>query len=161
MWGDSSGPRNSSVELPFCFFVVNLNKLLNKQFSCWWYEMRLYSCGITVMLWSSSIPKSSLSLFELMIINKSDDQSYSYFKHSYISLFLNWKWKKSMEIVEMSQNKKFDNLFTTKIIQYGTYIKKKLILMLVRKQHLYIESGPRFFLVFCYNLLGTMIRFVW
>ena len=31
------------------FFVVSLNMLLNKQSSCWWFEMPWHSCNITVM----------------------------------------------------------------------------------------------------------------
>ena len=32
-----------------CFFVVSLNKLLNKHWRCLWFEMPWHSCNITVM----------------------------------------------------------------------------------------------------------------
>ena len=31
------------------FFVLNPNKLLNKQFICWWFETPRYSCDVTLM----------------------------------------------------------------------------------------------------------------
>ena len=40
-------PRLGSVMESFnIFFVVNLNKLSNKQSSCWWFEMPWHSCDI-------------------------------------------------------------------------------------------------------------------
>ena len=39
--------RSSNTEL-WCFFVLSLNKLLNKQSSCWWFERPWSSCDISV-----------------------------------------------------------------------------------------------------------------
>ena len=42
-------PHEGPVMWPFKnFFVVNLTKLLNKQLSCWWFEMLWCSCHVTV-----------------------------------------------------------------------------------------------------------------
>ena len=40
------GPVKISLSV---FFVVSLNKKLNNDLSCWWFEMPWHSCGITAM----------------------------------------------------------------------------------------------------------------
>ena len=58
LWGESIGHRSISIPLikrPVIrsfdiFVVVNMNKRMNKQSNCRWFETPWLSCGVTVML---------------------------------------------------------------------------------------------------------------
>ena len=49
--GGFPSQRTSDVKLWCFFFAVNLNKLLNKHLSCWWFAMPSLLCDVTVMIY--------------------------------------------------------------------------------------------------------------
>ena len=55
LWGESTGRwwnliTKGQLYGAWYFLVVSLNRLLNKQSSCWCFEMPWHSCDVTVML---------------------------------------------------------------------------------------------------------------
>ena len=73
------------------FFVVSLNKLLDKELSCRWCETAWCSCDVIVMVW--------LCFF----VTPSVRDRFMWSVHPYFLGLLDWNWVNRMSVTEASK----------------------------------------------------------
>ena len=100
----TDGFMNPLIKRQYVLFVVSLNKLLNQQLSCWWFEWRWHSCDIIVMIWSWKYSVSIMIIWRFFFLqNKHNglpmacqwwgDTGPRFTDGSFLAIQIRWKFR--------------------------------------------------------------------
>ena len=73
------------------FFFAGLNKLLNKQFSCLWFEMPWSSCDVVVIIFCFRLQAAAMAKFESIKEQTATGLQHAIDEHKYTDISVDLK----------------------------------------------------------------------